>query len=110
LAATLAQRNLPRQSRRLAPLLARAKIDREQPAPARKKDATIIGIAKRQKVTSRSRSATCRKLSPNHPIRPLHPGDLMMTERRASRRYRLATESNAVDGVGALKVTSGNGE
>jgi hypothetical protein len=34
----------------------------------------------------------------------------MMTERRASRRYRLATESNAVDGVGALKVTSGNGE
>jgi len=30
----------------------------------------------------------------------------MMTGRRASRRYRLATESNAVDGVGALKVTT----
>jgi len=34
------------------------------------------------------------------------PGNLMMTGRRASRRYRLATESNAVDGVGALKVTT----
>jgi hypothetical protein len=30
----------------------------------------------------------------------------MVTARRASRRYRLATEPNAVDGVAALKVTT----
>jgi hypothetical protein len=38
---------------------------------------------------------------------PLHASDIMMTERRASRRCRLATESNVGDGVGSLKVTIG---
>ncbi len=144
LAATVAQRSLPRQSRRLAPLsslqftqlaervrlaeglicrcvqavkmimLARRQIDREEPAPARNKDATIIrhwraaegpphGVdlerARNYRQTVRAGFARRRRS---------HHGGSAGGHRGAVARR--PNRNAGVDGVGTLKVTIGKGE